>query len=442
VILVSLGLYFCTRWRACDCTLVLHLGLFYEIALALAIGIVNQWTPNTTGLSWICVLVLIHPMIVPHRRRWTLLAALAAASMDPVGLAITKARGVAIPSFPELLWYLLPNYICALLAVLPSHVVSRLGHEVSRARELGSYRLGALLGRGGMGEVYSARHRLLRRPAAIKLIRPEALGANGHKSRTVIRRFRREAEAVANLHSPHTIVLYDFGVTREGDFYYVMELLDGLDLESLVERFGPVRPARTVHLLRQACHSLAEAHARELVHRDVKPSNLFTCRVGLESDFVKLLDFGLVKGHFDDKSQVKLTAPDVTTGTPAYMAPELALGEQTDGRADVYALGCVGYWLLTGRTVFEEETPTRMILAHVRKRPDPPSTRSEVEIGPDLDALILDCLKKDPADRPQTAEELAERLSSCKVGPPWTQRAADRWWHKHMPELMNPTRIS
>jgi serine/threonine-protein kinase len=438
VIVLSLALFAYARRAACDCELVLSLGLFYEVALAFAIGLVNQWTPNTAGLSWICVLILIHPMIVPHKRRWNLLAAVAAASMDPVGLAVTAARGVPVPTLPEVLWFVIPNYISALLVMLPSHVIARLGREVNRARDMGGYQVGELLGKGGMGEVYLARHLMLRRPAAVKLIRPEALGAN-RDTGTVVQRFRREAQTLANLHSPHTIVLYDFGITRGGTFYYVMELLHGLDFESLVRRFGPVGPARTVHLLRQACVSLAEAHAHGLVHRDVKPTNLFTCWMGLEPDFVKVLDFGLVKGELAGEGSVTLTAPDITTGTPAYMAPELAQGGEVDGRADVYALGCVAYWLLTGRMVFEETNPTRMILAHVRETPKAPSVHSEFKIPESLDALILDCLEKDPARRPQNANALARRLSLCgpEFAAPWSRDEAERWWREHVPDLVH-----
>src|SRR5262245_24008926 len=220
---------------------------------------------------------------------------------------------------------------------------------------MGSYHLVELLGRGGMGEVWRGEHRLLKRPAAIKLVRPELLGANSDAdSHDMLRRFEREAQATAALSSPHTIRLFDFGVTSDRTFYYVMELLAGRDLESLVREFGPVPADRALFLLRQACHSLADAHARGLVHRDVKPANIYTCRMGLEYDFVKVLDFGLVK--FADRTamqQTLMTAAHTTTGTPAYMAPELILGEaDIDRRADVYALGCVAYYLLTGQLVF------------------------------------------------------------------------------------------
>jgi serine/threonine-protein kinase len=438
IIAVSIALYLYTRSPTCDCRLSLDLGLGYEVVIAFAIGVVNQWTPNIYGLSWICVLVLVFPMIVPNTKAKTLVAALAAASMDPVGLVITGMRGVEVPSGPVILWTYLPNYICALLAVLPSHVISLLGNQVTRARELGSYQLGDLLGRGGMGEVYLARHQMLRRPAAIKLVRPGRLGGAGKEaSEILVRRFKREAEAASSLHSPHTIALYDFGVTGDGDFFYVMELLRGLDLETVVERFGPLPPARVVHLLGQACHSLAEAHAVGLVHRDVKPANLYTCWVGLEPDFIKVLDFGLVKGRLGEAGdQTKLTAPNMATGTPAYMSPELARGEEVDGRSDIYAMGCVAYWLLTGRLVFEAESAMKTMVAHIRSSPLPPSRNSELEISRSLNDLVLACLEKDPAERPQDAEELARRLASCEVGQPWTREAAATWWRSHLPDLL------
>jgi hypothetical protein len=441
VIAVSLAVFWYTRRTTCDCRRALDLGLVYEVVLALAIGLVNQWTPNVTGLSWICVLILIHPMIVPNTRPRTLLAALAAASMDPLGIVITGLRGVEIPSFPVILWTYLPNYICAFLAILPSHVISALSRQVKQARELGSYRLGELLGKGGMGEVYVAHHRMLRRPAAIKLILPEALqSAQFQSPETIVKRFQREADAAAQLHSPHTVQLYDFGVTSGGRFYTVMELLRGLDLESMVERFGPVPPARTVYLLRQVCHSLAEAHAYGLVHRDVKPANVYTCWVSRQADFVKVLDFGLVKGNLGEgKDQTKLTAPEITTGTPAYMSPELARAEDIDGRADLYALGCVAFYLLTGRLVFEAETPIKMMFAHIKTAPRPPSQISEFAISRDLDAVILSCLEKERAKRPATADELASRLAECDVGEPWTEEAAAAWWNKHLPDLAAPS---
>ncbi|HTO74025.1 MAG TPA: serine/threonine-protein kinase, partial [Gemmatimonadales bacterium] len=309
--------------------------------------------------------------------------------------------------------------------------------------ELGSYRLEGLLGKGGMGEVYKASHQLLARPAAVKLIRREVLGAvDAAHARVIVERFRREAEAAASLRSPHSISLYDFGVAQDGTFFFVMELLDGLDLESLVQRFGPVAPARAVHLLAQACESLEEAHQRGLVHRDVKPSNIFTCRMGLAVDFVKVLDYGLVKHEGEAVSaDVRLTASDQTAGTPAYMAPEAVLGTvPLDHRADIYALGCVAYWLLTGRLVFEAPNVLRLILHHAHDTPVAPSRRSELPIAPALDQVILDCLAKHPDQRPQSALDLARRLrATLPAGESWTQERAEWWWRKHHPAAAQPT---
>jgi hypothetical protein len=410
-----------------------NIALAYEAALAFAIGIVNQWTPAVLGgrLSWICVLILIHPMIVPTAPKKTLLVSLFAASMDPLGLWVTHLRGVALPPMAVLVWAYLPNYVCAMLAVLPSRIITRLGKQVSRAREMGSYRLADQIGAGGMGEVWRAHHRLLARPAAIKLIRPSR-GSEGDAA-TAIARFRREAQAAASLRSPHSIQLYDFGVTRDGRFYLVMELLDGIDLETLVRRFGPQPPSRVVQLLLQACESLAEAHASGLVHRDIKPANLHLCRLGLTYDFVKVLDFGLAKRDSGGGSaQALLTAPETTTGTPAYMPPELAAGDSMDGRGDLYSLGCVGYFLLTGKLVFEGENALRMILQHIQSEPVAPSVRSGLPIPPALDRIILGCLAKDPAARPASAETLANELARVDVGRPWTDDDARTWWNEHI----------
>jgi eukaryotic-like serine/threonine-protein kinase len=289
---------------------------------------------------------------------------------------------------------------------------------VGRARELGSYRLGELLGRGGMGEVYLATHRMLARPAAIKLIRAEALaGEDGTKAQLATARFRREAEAAARLKSPHTVQLYDFGVTDEGRLYLVMELLDGLDLDSLVRRDGPLTAARVVHILRQVCESLEEAHDVGLVHRDIKPANIHLGRIGREADFVKVLDFGLVKsieGTGDDDHLA--TVAGMTLGTPAYMAPEMVQSETIDGRADLYSLGCVAYFLLTGELVFQGETAIQTMFMHMQQAPVPPSERTQNPIPPALERLILTCLAKQPEDRPGSASDLAAGLAQVEEG--------------------------
>jgi eukaryotic-like serine/threonine-protein kinase len=278
--------------------------------------------------------------------------------------------------------------------------------------------------------VWRAKHRLLARPAAIKLVRRDALGSNQRTRDVVIHRFEREAQETASLRSTHTVEVYDFGVTEQGDFYYVMELLEGLSLEQLVARHGPVEPARLVYLLQQVCHSLGEARARGLLHRDIKPANIFACRLGPDDDFVKVLDFGLVK-HFDGATTMP-TLEAMATGTPAYMAPELALGRgEVDGRADLYSLGCVAHYLLTGRHVFRRKNAIESVLAHLNNEPPRPSALSEFDIPPALDALILECLAKDPAARPSSATELRHRLAQTVSSSPWTPDAAHTWWQLH-----------
>jgi serine/threonine protein kinase len=306
---------------------------------------------------------------------------------------------------------------------------------VTEARELGSYRLVERLGQGGMGEVWRAQHRLLARPAAIKLIRPSALRSTA-ASDDAIRRFEREAQVTAGLSSPHTVQLFDFGVADDGSFYYVMELLDGLDLETLVRRHGPVPAVRMIYLLRQVCHSLAEAESRGLVHRDIKPANLFVCKYGGEYDFVKVLDFGITKdaAHMIETGAIAFTRDNVVHGTPAYIAPEQALGgAPVDGRADIYAAGCVAYFLLTGQLVFTADTPMALVVRHAHTRPTPPSERSELPIPPALDRVVLDCLSKNPNDRPQSAKELSRRLAEIAGSEPWTEERARAWWEAHEP---------
>jgi serine/threonine-protein kinase len=310
-----------------------------------------------------------------------------------------------------------------------------LGTEVRRARELGSYRLEEKLGEGGMGEVWRARHRMLARPAAIKLIRPSVAGnAGAGVSEEAVRRFEREAQVIARLRSPHTVELFDFGRAEDGAFYYVMELLDGLDADSLLRRFGPTPPERAIYLLRQVCHSLSEAHSCGLVHRDIKPANIFLCRYGEEYDFVKVLDFGIVGAVRDaaDPSPVH-TREDAVRGTPAFIAPEQAMGTDVDGRADIYATGCVAYWLLTGQFVFTAETPMGLLLQHAHTPPTPPSARTEMPIPRALDDLVLSCLAKDPTNRPQSAKELSLRLSEVEGASSWTQDRAREWWVTNQP---------
>jgi serine/threonine protein kinase len=420
-------------------SILLDVGSGYLVLQCFLVAILSQWAhvPISPRVSWVCIPILFYPAIVPNTPRKTLVTSLLAASTEPLALVLTHFRGVQVHlSAFYLLWDFLPTYICAFLVVIPVKIIHSLGQQVRRARELGSYRLEEPLGKGGMGEVFRATHQMLARPAAVKLIRSEIIGSSTPAAaRVITERFRREAEAAASLRSPHTISLYDFGVAQDGTFFLVMELLDGLDLETLVERFGPVPPDRTVCLLRQVCASLAEAHNRGLVHRDIKPSNIFTCRLGLDVDFVKVLDFGLVKAMGDgDREATMLTAPDATTGTPAYIAPEVVRGDRVaDHRVDIYTLGCVGYWLLTGRLVFQAPNAIQLMYQHANATPVAPSQRSELEIPAALDRVILSCLAKHPEDRPQSALELSHLLAAAAPESSWNQERAHRWWDRHHP---------
>src|SRR5262245_49979771 len=416
-------------------------GLVYYVANAMAVALLNTRAGmpgnDPMHLSWNTVTILVSSMILPASPKKILVASLLAASTDPFGVWLAHLRGFSVPSIVTTVVSFMPNYACAVVAVLPSHLLHALGRRLRQAQEMGSYHLVELLGRGGMGEVWRGAPRRLQRPAAIKLVRPELVGAHSDTdSRNMLRRFEREAQATAALSSPHTIRLFDFGVTSDQTFYYVMELLAGRDLESLVREFGPVPADRTLFLLRQACHSLADAHARGLVHRDVTPANIYVCRMGLEYDFVKVLDFGLVK--FNEQSAVGptlMTGKHMTTGTPAFMAPEMILEGEVDQRADVYALGCVAYFLLTGQLVFEADTPMKMFLEHLQTTPIPPSQRTEMPVPRELDRIVMSCLAKDPSVRPQNAEELLRLLSRIRVRETWDNDSARAWWETHLVEL-------
>lgn len=425
-------------------------GLTFEVIGAVGIEVgVLQWNGDPTlvplGLSWTCVWIISFPFFVPTPPRRTFVAAMASAFARPAMLVtVTLWRDIPIPDLAITAQFVVPTFVCVGIATLASRVVYGLGKDVTRARQLGSYHLRDKLGSGGMGEVWRAEHRMLARPAAIKLIRPELMGdpaaVNVH-----LQRFEREVQSTAQLRSPNTIQIYDYGVTSDGVFYYVMELLDGIDLQRTINRYGTLDPARVVHILRQVCHSLGEAHAQGLVHRDIKPANVFLCRYGRELDFAKVLDFGLVKyeRHAPGYSGESVTQAGFFTGTPAYASPELARGEHNviDARSDVYSLGCLGFYLLTGRTVFEAENPMQMLMKQATEEPPAPSTVAPRSVPPSLDRVILDCLAKETADRIQSADELRERLTLVREELPWSLESAIELW-RGVGDLVQPARGS
>jgi serine/threonine-protein kinase len=333
-----------------------------------------------------------------------------------------------------MLWTYLPNYLCAALAMVPARVRMRMEEHHTTARELGSYKVGELLSRGGMGEIYKAEHRMLARPAAVKLISPDFMGGvDQDERRRVVQRFQREAKVTAGLRSPHTVAVYDYGVAQDGTLYYVMELLEGLDLQALVEKFGPLESERVVYILLQVCDSLGEAHECGLIHRDIKPSNVCLSHYGSRVDFVKVLDFGLARRADLGKVDMQLTAEMTVLGTPGFMAPEQILGSTEIGpKTDLYAVGCLAYWLVTGELVFEGERPHEVLAHHVSTPPLPPSHRTELAVPESLDRVVLACLEKDPERRPSSADALASLLRNVQPLPPWTAERARRWWDTHL----------
>jgi serine/threonine protein kinase len=383
--------------------------------------------------------------VVPEQVFFETLHAYGRRSFTVAALAVLLALGVSV--------------VFARLVVRVRREAAEARAEAKRAtqeaRELGSYRLVKCLGKGGMGEVWRAQHRLLAREAAIKLIRLDNAATSSTEQQE---RFRREAQTLAALRSRNTIELFDYGVAADGTFFYVMELLDGFDLESLVIKHGPQPPGRVLRLLMQACRSLGEAHEAGLVHRDIKPANLFVCRAADEVDLVKVLDFGLVRALSGDEpdspplsvkavaegaalpaeTDLKLTRAGAVMGTPEFMAPEQALGQKLDGRADLYALGCVGFWLLTGHVVFRKDQAMQLLLAHIQEPPPPLETYAPDPVPHGLKLAIMDCLAKSPEHRPQTAADLFRRLTEAERELPadeqWTDQRAHDWWRRFQPK--------
>lgn len=426
-----------------------HLGvfsIFYVVLGAFGINI-GVWGWESTipltvpiiGIPWVCVWILVIPSVLPAARRGTFVAGLLCAlTLPAVALLSVRVHGVPPESMQDVRRIVMSLTVPAIISAGVAHWVSLLVHrlqqDAARLRRMGSYQLVERIGAGGMGEVWRAKHRLLVRPAAIKLIREDVLGKDASARSLAVRRFEREAQATAALSSPHTIELHDFGATAEGTFYFVMELLDGVDLRTLVEEFGPVPPERAVYLLRQVCHSLSDAHALGMVHRDIKPANIFACHRGQEFDFVKVLDFGLVAAaQWNDRAATQLTADGIVAGTPAFMAPEMVAGEPKVGpQVDIYSLGCVAYWLLTGQLVFDGRSPMAILLQHAKDPPPRPSSQAPHRIPAELDELVLACLEKEPSSRPNSSRDLSARLAQIAAQlPAWTSDEAEAWWRKH-----------
>ncbi len=418
-------------WRA------MTLGFAYEIFVCYCIAFMAYWgtqlpTRPPEGVSWICVIIVFFPLLVPARPLPALVGSTFAALMAPLAMATVVAAGQqSWPSPDVALGMFLPPFICAVMACVPAYVMTGMGAVVRRARRLGSYELIERVGQGGMGVVWRARHRMLVRPAAVKLI------GRSEGSRTpdqeLVLRFTQEARTTAALESPHTVEVYDFGVSDEGALYIVMELLRGIDLNQLVRRFGRLPPERSIDLVVQACDSLDDAHRSGLVHRDIKPANIFVTQKARRFDFVKVLDFGLVAvAESQSGEQAGLV------GTPAFMPPEVVRGDLCcDHRADLYALGCVAYWLLTGSLVFEETDTRALLAAHAGREPLAPSDLLDEPLPAGLDEIVVACLAKQPDARPQTAMALKARLEQVSLQASWSDERAKAWWRENLPDLIH-----
>jgi serine/threonine-protein kinase len=430
----------------------------YDIGFAFVnaagIGVACATAPAGYHFEVIALLVVIFLLVlraslVPSRPFFSAMVAVACSLPIMVG-SFVQLQGTPMPNefmTPGVIVLGLSAWCVAATAAttVVSRVIYGLVTQVRDAQHLGRYTLGAKIGEGGMGEVYRAEHAMLRRPTAVKLLLPGKISASS------LERFEREVQLTSRLSHPNTIAIYDYGRTPDGIFYYAMEYLDGLSLESLVSSDGVQPAGRVVHILLQAAGALAEAHGIGLIHRDIKPANIMLCERGGMPDVVKVVDFGLVKNLDASDGDVALTNTNALTGTPLYLAPEaITRPDKIDGRIDIYALGAVGYFLVTGTPPFTGHNVVEIAGHHLHTAPDPPSARLGRDVPPKLDALLVACLAKDPDARPRDAQALLRALLDCETESPWSGSAARAWWtdwhqaHAQAPasQLSTPTRES
>jgi serine/threonine-protein kinase len=380
----------------------------------------------TLTQRWFCIIV-VYGTFVPNS--WKRTAAVTGAMAGAL-ILFTLYHALFNPLVGKYLWIAVADQvilltIAILVAVFGSYKILELHERAFEAQKLGQYSLKEKLGAGGMGEVYLGEHILLRRPCAIKVIRPDRAGDPKN-----LHRFEREVRVMATLTHSNTVEIFDYGHTQDGTFYYVMEYLPGPNLQELIDRSGPLVPERAVSLLRQVASALREAHAIGFIHRDIKPSNIITCERGRVYDVAKLLDFGLVKGFGQSQELVGATQDGAITGSPAYMSPEQGIGKTLDARTDVYSLGAVAYFLVTGQMPFVRDNPMQIILAHAHDEVTPPSTLRP-GLPEDVEQIVMRCLEKDPGNRYQSVDDLETALAECQLAQTWTQSRARLWWEEY-----------
>jgi len=404
--------------------------LLLYTALAWMVSLVYPRAGNLLGVLITGIMLTTRAVIIPEPpRRAAIINAVACLPLMGMATAQIPSLGAeAVGPAEALISTGMWAAAFVLIATVSQRVIYGLRTRVREARQLGQYTLEEKLGEGGMGRVFRARHAMLRRPTAVKLLPPEKVDVRH------LERFEREVQLTAELTHPNTISIYDYGRTPDGIFYYAMEFLDGVNLEDLIKEHGPLPAERVVHVLRQVCGALAEAHDVGLIHRDVKPANVFLTQRGGEYDVVKVIDFGLVKDLHSADSSNTADGDDVLTGTPLYMAPEaIKSRDGVDERTDIYAVGAVGYFLLTGEPVFGGETVVEVCAAHLHEPPIPPGDRVPGGVPKDLQAVVLACLAKDPDERPADARRLRRDLDACADAGAWGTDQAQRWWEGRAP---------